>query len=221
MHRSGTSMLIGTLQEAGVFLGRVYGDSIEYNRKGLLEPKAVLFMQEDLLKANGGSWSDPPETVEWQNLHKAVRDLFIESRAGQPVWGFKDPRTLFTLEGWLDALPALECVGIFRHPLEVAASLSGRNGFSMETGLALWKRYNQRLLRAHERAAFPVVEFLSSPQELRAKLSALMEVLRLPHSLQPSELSFFEEGIRRNHTSEDALPPDVEVLYRRLQDIAL
>ena len=100
MHRSGTSMLMGTLQEAGVYLGSVFSEGFEGNRKGLLEPRAVLFMQEDLFKANGGSWSDPPATLEWKNLHLAVRDLFVESRERQPLWGFKDPRTLFTLDAW-------------------------------------------------------------------------------------------------------------------------
>ncbi|MEO5671209.1 MAG: hypothetical protein ABIR26_11000 [Ramlibacter sp.] len=214
-------MLIGTLQEAGVHLGNVYSDSIQYNRKGLLEPKAVLFMQEDLFKANGGSWSDPPAQVEWKNLHLAVRDLFIDSMAGQPVWGFKDPRTLFTLDGWMDVLPTLELVGIFRHPMEVAASMQGRNGFPLEQGLDIWKRYNERLLRAHRKAPFPVIEFLGAPEEMRAKLATLLEGLRLPRVIQPSELSFFEEGIRQHESADAALPADVQDLYRRLQDIAL
>ena len=221
MHRSGTSMLVGTLQEAGLYLGGVLRNSITFNRKGLLEPKAVLFMQEDLLKASGGSWSDPPAAVEWQNLHKAVRDLFIESRAGQPIWGFKDPRTLFTLEGWQDVLPNLELVGIFRHPLEVAMSMRQRNGFSLEQGLDIWKRYNERLLTIHGRRGFDLVEFVADPEVMRAKLALLVERLRLPQPVPASGLSFFEEGIRQHEAEDTALPAEVEALYRQLQAIAL
>lgn len=221
MHRSGTSMLIGTLQEAGVFLGDVLGDSIEYNRKGLLEPKAVLFMHEDLLQANGGSWKEPPSDVEWKTLHVAVRDLFIESRAGQSLWGFKDPRTLFTLDGWQSALPSLEMVGIFRNPLEVAASLRRRNGFTLEQGFDIWRKYNERLLVIHGRARFPVIEFNRSAEHLRVKLSALLEMLRLPRRLRPSELTFFEEGIRRGEAAGTPLPPDIADLMQQLKDIAL
>lgn len=221
MHRSGTSMLIGTLQEAGVFLGNVLGHSIEYNRKGLLEPKAVLFMHEDLLKANGGSWKDPPQEVEWKTLHVAVRDLFIESRAGRPLWGFKDPRTLFTLDGWQSALPSLEMVGIFRNPLEVAASLQRRNGFSLEQGLDIWWKYNQRMLLIHRRARFPVIEFNPSAEHLRVKLSALLEVMRLPRRLRPGELTFFEEGIRQGEAADTPLPPDISDVLQQLRDIAL
>jgi hypothetical protein len=221
MHRSGTSMLVGTLHEAGVFLGNVYDDSLKYNRKGLLEPKAVLFMQEDLLKANGGSWSEPPQSIEWKNLHLAVRDLFIESRQQQPLWGFKDPRTLLTFEGWRSALPSLEPIGIFRHPAEVAGSLSARNGFSLEKSLDLWRQYNERLLKIHSETPFPVIEFHSSADLLRAKLSELVEMLRLPRVPSPSELSFFEDGIRRNEAAGVRLPAAIEDLYCKLQAIAL
>jgi hypothetical protein len=221
MHRSGTSMLIGTLEEAGVYLGDVIGDSIEYNRKGLLEPKAVLYMQEDLLNVNGGSWRNPPDKIEWKTLHLAVRDLFIESRAQHAVWGFKDPRTLFTVEGWQSVLPSLEKIGIFRHPLEVAASLLHRNKLSLEQGLDLWKKYNKRLLALHAADPFPVIEFRQSADHSRRELSRLLETLRLPKALQPSELTFFEEGIRQHAAADTQLPPDVETVYCRLQDIAL
>jgi hypothetical protein len=221
MHRSGTSMLIGTLEEAGVYLGEVLGDSFEYNRKGLLEPAAVLHMQEDLLNVNGGSWRSPPARIEWKTLHFAVRDLFVESRARHPVWAFKDPRTLFTVEGWESALPSLEKIGIFRHPLEVADSLLHRNNLSTQQGLEIWKKYNQRLLMLHARAPFPVVEFRQSADESRQSLSRLLETLRLPRRLQPSELTFFEEGIRQHAATDIDLPAEVEDIYRRLQDIAL
>lgn len=221
MHRSGTSMLAGTLQEAGVHLGNVYDDSIKHNRKGLMEPKAILFMQEDLLKANGGDWSSPPADPTWQNLHLAVRDLFIESRVGHPLWGFKDPRTLFTIDGWRSVLPHLEMAGIFRHPLEVAASLQARNGFSMDKGIAIWKAYNERLLSIHATSPFPVIEFHASPERLRGKLSSVLDALRLPQPLAASELGFFEEGIRRHHVTDTKLPTAVDEIYRKLRDIAL
>ena len=214
-------MLTGTLQEAGVFLGNVYDTSIPFNRKGLQEPKAVLYMQENLLNANGGSWSNPPPTLDWQDLHLAVRDLFIESRAGRPIWGFKDPRTLFTLEGWQSVLPSLECVGIFRHPLAVATSLHGRNGFPLEKGLDLWRIYNERLLLLHGKSAFPIMEFHRSSARLRTTLSTLLEVLHLSRPLQPSEFTFFDESLRQHDTIDMSLPAAVENVYHRLLEVAL
>jgi len=42
------------------------------------------------------------------------------------LWGFKDPRTLLTLDGWLEALPEVSLAATFRHPLSVAGSLQER-----------------------------------------------------------------------------------------------
>jgi hypothetical protein len=214
-------MLAGSLLEAGVFLGNVYSTSLQYNRKGLMEPKAVLFMHEDLLKVNGGSWSDPPDSVEWKPLHLAVRDLFIESRAAQPIWGFKDPRTLLTLEGWQSVLPSLELVGIFRHPLEVAVSMRQRNGFHLSVGVEIWRRYNERLMAAHERHSFPVIEFHADPELLREKLALVVRALRLPE-LAPTEFTFFEDGIRQSKADEAyEVPAPVMDLYHQLRAVAL
>ena len=96
MHRSGTSMLAGTLEEAGLTLGDVVNQAPD-NAKGHRENLAIMSMQEDLLQRNAGSWDNPPETVSWGRLHRAVRDLFISSFRSSKVWGFKDPRTLITL----------------------------------------------------------------------------------------------------------------------------
>lgn len=221
MHRSGTSMLTGTLQEAGVYLGKVFRDPIKHNRKGLMEPKAVLFMQEDLFRANGGNWREPPAELEWMPLHLAVRDLFIDSMAGKPLWGFKDPRTLFTLEGWRTALPRLEPVGIFRHPLPVAESLQRRNGFPLEQGFAIWSRYNERLLALHAAERFPVIEFRPGSGTMRDSLERLVSTLDLPVRLTSSQFGFFEEGIPSSAPSGQPVPAEVEALYERLGEIAL
>ena len=60
MHRSGTSVLAGSLHEAGLALNDVVTQA-PHNRKGNRESRAIMFMQEDLLKCNGGAWDDPPQ----------------------------------------------------------------------------------------------------------------------------------------------------------------
>ena len=180
MHRSGTSMLAGTLRQAGLDLGRVYDTPFALNPTGLQEPEALIHMHENLLEANGGAWHDPPERVVWGKLHRAVRDLFIESRAGRPLWGFKEPRTLLVAEGWIEALPDWTAVGIFRHPAEVAASIAARNGFPLAQGLALWSAYNRRLLALHRTHGVPLVEFSADPARMAAALAAVLARLELP-----------------------------------------
>lgn len=220
MHRSGTSVLMGTLRDAGVHIGQVLAASIEGNRRGLQEAPAVLYMHEQLLEANGGSWREPPETVVWGELHRSVRDLFVESRAQQPLWGFKDPRTLLTLEGWLEVLPQLEPVGIFRDPLAVARSLERRNGFPLEQGLALWTAYNQRLLAWHHRRPFPLIEFAADPARVRQGLAAVLEALGLPRQAPQAGGAFFAPELRRDPPAAAPLDPEVAALLAALRERA-
>jgi hypothetical protein len=216
MHRSGTSMLAGSLQEAGLVLGDVVTKA-PHNRKGNREHRAIMFMQEDLLERNGGSWADPPETVRWGPLHEAVRDLFIAGFQEEPIWGFKDPRTLMTLDDWLDVLPHAELVGIFRHPALVARSLNERSGLSFEQGLRLWQIYNQRLLHLHEGRPFPLLEFHQDATLLQHTLQAAAQALDLP--ARHRALAFFEEDLRHwTSPAEVDLPADVRRLYDQLRE---
>lgn len=218
MHRSGTSALTGSLAEAGIYLGHVLGQSIAHNRKGLQEPASVLYMQENLLQANGGSWDNPPSTIEWGKLHVSVRDLFLESREGFEPWAFKDPRTLLTLEGWLDVRPDLELVGIFRDPLAVAHSLKRRNGFTLMKGFSLWQVYNERLLHWAETRTCPLIEFSTHSDEMAARLNHLIRLLGLT---PPAIPEFFDAALPKGTDDSMTLPADIAALYSRLQGHAL
>jgi hypothetical protein len=216
MHRSGTSMLAGTLRQAGLHFGNVLDRGFKLNPKGLQEAPAILYMQEDLLKKNGGSWHEPPATVEWQALHKAVRDLFLESRADQPLWGFKDPRTLLTLEGWLDAKPDLDCVGIFRNPAETALSIHRRNEFELGKCFTIWEHYNRRLLMLKQRLDFPVIEFASDSARLSRSLAALVRGLGL--NLE-GEMDFFDKGLKNLNDPYVDVPKSARRLYDKLKEM--
>ena len=171
MHRSGTSCLTGALEEAGLFLGDVSRVN-PHNLKGNMENPRIVALHDDLLKENGGSWDNPPDTVIWGANHRLLRDSIISGYGGSGYWGFKDPRTLFTLDGWLEAVPRMRLAGVFRHPVPVAQSLKGRNGFSPERSFAIWTRYNERLLQCHERASFPIISFDADKEALVAEICA-------------------------------------------------
>lgn len=220
MHRSGTSAVAGALRHSGLYLGRVLDKGFEHNPTGLQEPEAVLYMHEDLFRKNGGSWSAPPtQTLRWDPLHKAVRDLFIETRQSEPLWGFKDPRTLFALEGWLAAEPELRPIGVFRHPLEVAKSLEKRNGMALPTGLWLWSLYNERLLHWHERLGFSLLNFNDPTEKFLERLDEVGHGMGLE---KPSASGVIDPAIRRNAADEDAsLPAEIQKLYDALRDRAV
>ncbi|GAB5455986.1 MAG: hypothetical protein Hens2KO_22150 [Henriciella sp.] len=219
MHRSGTSALAGTLRSLGVEFGQVLDNGIRFNPKGLQEAPSILYMQEDLLVKNGGAWHTPPTKVQWQPMHKAVRDLFIESRASMPVWAFKDPRTLLTLDGWLEALPDLDCVGIFRHPAEVAVSIHKRNEFPIAKCMAIWCAYNQKLLDYHATENFPVIEFVGDPNAMENGFNKMIDALGL--GTEAPQATFFDADMKHQDRPEIDLPGHALEIYGALQALAL
>ena len=222
MHRSGTSMLTGTLQEAGLVLGDVV-TAAPHNRKGNREALPIRTLHDDLLASAGGDWRSPPEAVVWRPVHRLLRDGLIERFADQPLWGFKDPRSLFCLEGWREALPQMEAVAIVRHPLEVAASLQARDGLPLAEGVVLWERYNRRLLYWIEELDCPLLVFEPEAEVIKQKLAGLIKRLDLPRQLGPEELRFFAGELRhQGHAARELgiLPASVRQLHQQLLERA-
>ena len=221
MHRSGTSCLAGCLQEAGVDLGKV-NEGVplsSFNPKGNRENNRITKLNDAVLAANGGTWDRPPKSVVWSRRHEVRRERLIRGFPTDRPWGFKDPRTLLTLSGWLESLPAARMVATFRHPVAVARSLRRREQFSMQKGLSLWLTYNRLLLRHHERFEFPLICFDSSVDDYRLALSRILTALRL--DLPARGISFFEPRLRRSHPGEEtALPEAITRTYRSLAKLA-
>jgi hypothetical protein len=218
MHRSGTSCLAGSLEQQGLFLGEV-NTSAPFNRRGNRERFDIMDLQEEILVANGGSWSSPPAIVEWRPEHLDRAQAILGAHAGQPVWGFKDPRTLLTFAGWQLLVPDLAAVGIFRHPLRVAQSLQSRNDLPLDAGLALWNAYNERLVQIHSRQPFPIVSFDEEAGMLEAKLREAGDAVGLGPA--PDGEPFFTDDLRNAPAEGGSVPAEIEALYARLLGLAL
>jgi hypothetical protein len=217
MHRSGTSCLAGTLEEAGVHMGEVARAGFA-NARGDREDPAVLGLHKDLLRESGGTWHSPPRRVRWHERHRERRDEIIREREGRPSWGFKDPRTLLALEGWLEALPDLRLVGVLRHPAAVARSLERRDGFSLRKGLRLWTLYNERLLHHARERRFPVISFDLEPDPFREQLSRLLAAIELP---RVDGLRFFDPGLRHEEGAGLSVPRSAATLHADLQALTI
>ncbi len=214
MHRSGTSCLAGSLQASGLHLGDVITEA-RHNLKGNRENKRIMDLHEDVLKASGGAWDDPPDEVEWSAEHIERRREIIRSYGDVARWGFKDPRTLLTLEGWREDLPGLSFVGTFRHPLGVAESLKRRNGGSVERWVELWIQYNRILLDYRRRFGFPTISFDLDDEEYRAKVATLAIALKLGRA---KDGGFFEPRLRHSERYRVAdVPEAARALYRELR----
>jgi hypothetical protein len=218
MHRSGTSCLAGSLQQQGLFLGET-NTRAPWNQRGNRENLDVMKLQEDILEQSGGSWDSPPPVVEWKAAHFETARELLAAHAGNPVWGFKDPRTVLTFDGWKRLVPDLQPVGIFRHPLRVAQSLETRNQLELGRSLALWKIYNERLLELWQEKSFPVLSFDEEPDVLQEKLLQAGEMIGLDSST--TDEPFFTDELRHAPAEGGSLPPDVETLHEELRALAI
>jgi len=218
MHRSGTSCLTGSLEEAGLHLGDVARVG-PYNAKGNRENSRVMALQEAVLVHSGGRWDRPPEHVTWSDAHRAERDAIIRSYAEVPNWGFKDPRSILLIDFWREALPKLQTVATLRHPHLVAESLCHRGGGSVADWLELWAKYNERLLAIYEADPFPIVRFDLGEEAYLRSLAVVMDRIGLR---KPERMEFFDPILRHHEAPPtDSLPERVSLLYQSLCRVAV
>lgn len=219
MHRSGTSCLTGSLQQAGLELGD-FSQWNPHNLKGNRENNDIVALNDKVLQANGGSWDAPPRQVKWPPVYREQARQILSRYAHNTTWGFKDPRTLLTLEGWLAVGINPQYIGIFRNPLAVANSIKQRSLEPIDHNamLELWYAYNKRLLAFHKRSRFPLLCF-DWPEEIfhNALDKALINIGL--HPTQNGERFYSAELVNQSGI-HSALPRKVNRLYRQLRKIS-
>jgi hypothetical protein len=176
MHRAGTSAVARATHLLGVPTAAAehLKDPSPVNPEGFWEIKALTEINDKLLQQPGWHWSTPPAPgeMDWagdervQGLRDRARRGIAELLPGER-WIWKDPRNCITLPFWRQALDVVPVVIlIHRDPLEVAGSLTRRDGFSKALGLSLWERYARSALSAAEGLPTLVVSYaqlLGSP----------------------------------------------------------
>lgn len=139
MHRSGTSLLSGWLQECGLVLGdRLMGEG-EGNVKGHFEDLDFHDFHEGVFKyckiPYGGF--EGFNKLSWNEYEKEKLNSLFEFKSRlHNQWAFKDPRTLLFLPMYQELPFDWQALGIFRPYKEVVDSLLRRE----------W-RHRQELLR--------------------------------------------------------------------------
>jgi hypothetical protein len=142
MHRSGTSALVRSLNEMGLYIG--------YDLEPNAEARYFLNLNEELLRMVGARWDNPEnlrqvlkdeDLVLWLSkwLESKMTGLDISLYLSKPgwlkyrdirnyprVWGWKDPRNTLTLPIWLKLFPDAKVIHVVRHGVDVAASLRVR-----------------------------------------------------------------------------------------------
>lgn len=218
MHRSGTSCLAGSLQQAGVYLGEVSKYN-EYNKKGNKENERTMKLNETILKFNNSSWHTPPSKLVWTKAHESEGNALIrsfEKKSNSQYWGFKDPRVLLTLPFWEKLLPQAKYVGTYRNPISVSQSLNNRAEYSIETklGLNLWLHYNHMLIDFFNKKPFPLISFDLSAEDYKDKLKQICSILNLS---DVEHIDFFDGNLRNQKNNKLMTGNnDIDLMYNKL-----
>ncbi len=217
MHRSGTSFLTGSLQQAGLELGK-HSAWNPHNLKGNRENQDIVAFHDAVLAARNAAWDNPPSSpITWTDAEAQQAAGLVAEYQGVEHWGFKDPRALLLVEEWRALLPDLQFVGIFRHPSAVARSLDARGGMPQAKAFALWVAYNRRLLELYRQQPFPLLCFDEDESVLHHKLNQVLVELGLS-SLQDER--FFSAELKHHEQEHKPLPNDLQSLYQELCGLA-
>jgi hypothetical protein len=152
MHRSGTSLIARVLDALGLFQGADLQDDHE--------SMTFLEFNDRLLRRIGASWDNPTPCRPFLENERALEltaRCFAADATGRHIkpylglrrylklrsptrldspWGWKDPRTVFTLPAWLKVFPGAKLVYIVRNGIDVAASLRVREQRELDRRLA-------------------------------------------------------------------------------------
>ncbi len=217
MHRSGTSCVTGTLQQAGLFLGNCHTWN-PHNKKGNRENQDFVDLNDEVLAANGGAWDKPPKKAVWSAQQLERASVLLENNLGESPLGFKDPRSLLVLQGWKQVYPGIQFIGVVRHPNAVAQSLKKRSDMPLGQALALWHAYNSALLTEFQEKPFPILCFDQEEAIFHQKIDKLAGSLGLNPG--ESEQRFYDGQLKTSNSDqkqmEKALPWKLKRLYNRL-----
>ncbi|MBS0328176.1 MAG: SEC-C domain-containing protein [Proteobacteria bacterium] len=241
VYRSGTSAIARALNLCGAALPeRIIAPRLGINPKGFWEAEAVTDLDARLMRHLGADWNSldvvlPRDGPLVDEFLGQMCELLAREYGGAKLILVKDPRISMLAPLWHRALVASRYRPAYlvavRHPLEVARSFEGQGDMQVDSGLALWRAYMQRV-EAFVAGAGARVAWLRYTALLDDWHSALERVAsRLEVALdtrsRASEVDAFLERGLHNYRVEDRSPGDdapgsaaaadgVLDLYRRL-----
>jgi hypothetical protein len=152
MHRSGTSSVAGALVRLGAAPPKHLIAPNADNERGYCESPVLVDLNNAILAAGGSSWTDwrkfDPDAIEPSTADalRARAIAALETEFGAVGLGvLKDPRMCRLMPFWTgvfeEARWSPRALLPIRSPLEVALSISRRNGLSPAIGCLLWLRH--------------------------------------------------------------------------------
>src|SRR5215470_8966650 len=102
MHRSGTSLVSGLIQQAGIHIGEKLIAANSANPRGYFEDVDFYEFHEGVLHQRGQTYLhvDADFTFQPTDAEAERATRLVADRSQHAVWGWKDPRTSLFLPFW-------------------------------------------------------------------------------------------------------------------------
>jgi hypothetical protein len=229
MHRSGTSVTTHALHRLGLSVGDPRGllPARPDNPRGYWETRLLSELNENVLRAHGGTWSAPPSLPRGWTRGACVVAFRAEARrrfaavfSDDGAWVWKDPRTCLLLELWRPLLVEAALLIEVRDPLAVAGSLRRRDGMSKALALALWERHLREALIGAQGAPVLVSRYDTLVDHPATWLDGAARLLsavgvRLPAGAVGALQNVVEPALRHDAHPASAVFGDPEVSWQQ------
>lgn len=233
MHRSGTSALMRVLNLLGVELGSEMMVASPDNEKGYWEHVQVNKTNIEIMDVLGLGWSNisQPE-AGWEDspqilpLRIRLKQLLEREFGGMKLWGMKDPRISVLLPLYRKVMGEMGIapfsVLALRNPVEVARSVSKRDGFALSYALMMWLRYTLEAEYASRGTQRVIVRYDEMLTDWVAAVRRIEMVLGLNFPIdieaaRPAVEGFLDAGLQHQRVDDEAVlaSEDVPDIVRR------
>ncbi|MET0566994.1 MAG: hypothetical protein ABW021_11185 [Acidimicrobiia bacterium] len=195
----------------GLQVGEVLPPQLD-NPKGFYESVLIVNENRRILASMDRDWTCPPRALDQSAIDRGRLEGALDEVVSDRTrpWGFKDPRTIFTLEAWLSVLDSVRLLGVYRPAGSVARSLETRDHFSQTAAESIAVLYNERLAQLHQELDFPIVQFGGERDAMLDHMEDLSRQLDLDWDPEFAK-SFFETELI-HHARPDGLTTADEYL---------
>jgi hypothetical protein len=240
MGRCGTSLTTALLGLLGVNLGptdlMLPADPSD-NARGYWEQQEIYEINEEILRAFGGTWGHPPQLLPGWEHSPALSEVRDRARGSlttlfgtrEQRWAWKDPRASVTLPFWRDLVGEMDYVLCVRNPADVAASLAKRDTeeLDFDESVALWLHYMRAALRNTQGRRRLILCYEDYFTDTDRQIQRLAEFvcgpdIQLSEEVRDRVESFIVPGLWHNRDSVEetirvqAISPEAAGLYARL-----
>ena len=215
MHRSGTSVVTGSLQQTGLFdLGKSLMKPSFDNPDGFFENRRIVDFNDSLLGELGVSWADVlpiNNRIEFYEgsgkFFRTLDTIISEEFSSADAILIKDPRLAILFPFWEKYARSrgydINIVVCMRDALDVAYSLKNRSDFAIDKGLGIWAHYNLSFFEAAadfgDCLLFSYEEYVDAPVDWIERILKRFEVSESLSTENKAEIRDFVRKPRRQN----------------------